>query len=454
LQHLGDWQLVRRIRETRGVAHWQTANGFLLVELPSDVAKTPAKARAFVRDVEAFAGVFRPDIARVVDWASAAESTYVVLEVPAGATLLELAQKTQVPPDVRVRVALDALDAVEAAHASGAVFGDLDPDSIVISEHGQVVLLPTCSRARAATPEDDIAAVARLAELQDRPESARVLKQRLRAAASIAPRETVGRFVSRVFLNKTMPPPRGASHDASLRSMTPAPRQMPRAPYAPKPPPPRAPFRPSSADDELTPVIPIGLKRLPSLEELSPDDLIPVGISEPDIPIYIEEPPDPRDTERPVVSEPDIVIDLRTTPAKKRRRFPLLLLATLCAACAIAVPLFWRDATTWLRSAGLIPHRAPRPAPAFEQHAPAAQPPAVTAAQPREATAAPAAAPASPAASEIAEADAAPPALTTPVPAKHRPALRRRTQRATGSETDETPRAVEPDPRGFVPTEP
>jgi len=370
LQHLGDWRLVRRIRQTRsGGVHWQTANGFLLVELPSEIVEAPAMARAFSRYVEAFAAIFRPDIARVVDWTSVGECAFVVLEVPTSATLRELEDRTLLPPDVRARIALDALEAVGAAHASSAVFGDLDADSVIVSEQGQVVLLPTCSRASAATPADDIAALAKLAGIPHFQQTAHTLGNRLRALGAVAHRETVARFVSGIFLDSVRPPRTSQ--------------------------PPARAFIPSISDDDLTPVRLVDLDRvrMRAISELSPDDLIPVGTSDPQIPVHIDEAPAPRNTERPVVSEPKIV-DVHARPAERSPRLTLGRMAALLAACAAvgaAGAIWWQSPPAWLRPVVVALERTLRPAaPTLPVGEPA------TAAQPRTVAAAPTVAAASP----------------------------------------------------------
>jgi hypothetical protein len=460
LEHLGDWRIVRRVRSTPKGVHWQTANGFLLVELPPEIAEAPARARAFERDVEAFSAIFRPDIARVVDWTNGRDATYVVLEFPAGPTLRELADKTLVAPDIRARIALDALEAVEVAHANGAVFGDLDADGVVISEGGQVILLPTCSGPRAAAIEDDLAAVASIAAIRDCPRTADALRNRLRAMSNVADRETVGRLVSRVLRGNVIPPPR-ASSQPPPRLLTPPPPQTPppatNAPSSMAPPGP-LPQSSSSDFDDVTPVMLIDLKRARAISELSPDDLIPVGLSEPEIPIVIEEPPPPRNTERPVVSEPEIV-DFRAGPGTKSRRLPLMLAATLLVACAIAGQLLWRGYPTWLPEGGFALYRALRPALPVEHHSPPTPPAAVeqrtAAAQPPSVSTAPLATASSASATLDSPKAEAASALRTRAPAK-RAAPRRSVKRATARRhnTEKGPQTQASRQYAFRPTGP
>jgi hypothetical protein len=427
LQQLGDWRLVHRIRETCSGAHWQTANGFLLVELPSETVQAPATPGAFSRCIETFAGIFRPDIARVVDWTSDGECRYVVLEVPAGVTLRELEERIFLPPDVRARITLDVLEAVEAAHASSAVFGDLDADGVIVSEGGHVVLLPTCSRARA--PADDIAAVAKLAGIPHFQQTTHTLGNRLRALGAVANRETVARFVSRMVLASSRP---------QRTTSQPAPRAFSR----------------SFSDDDLTPVRPVDLDRMRAraISELSPDDLIPLGRSEPEIVVHIEQPQILRNTERPVVSEAKFV-DLRARPIERSRLKLTLLMAALLAACAavgVTGAVWWRTPPAWVAPAVLaLQHTLQPAAPTapVAQQATAAQPatvaapsrPEVTAVSPPDVGAATTATtPTPPRPAETAQAGAAP-ASRTLAPAKRtaprRHAPRTGTRRRTARDT-------------------
>jgi hypothetical protein len=317
------------------------------------------------------------------------------------------------------------------------VFGDLDADGVIVSEQGQVVLLPTCSRASAATPADDVAAVAKLAGIPHFQQTAHTLANRLRALGAVAHPETVGRFVSKIFLFPSIRPPRTKSQ-----------------------PPPRA-FTPSISDDDATPVRPVDLNhvRMRAISELSPDDLIPVGTSEPQIPVHVDEPPAPRNTERPVMSEPDIV-DFRARPAERSQRLTLRRMAALLATCAavgVAGAVGWRTPPAWLQPAVVALQRTLQPAAPtlpVAQPATAAQPSKIAAASPPKivATSPPGAMPTPPLTAEAAKVEAAPPPRTL-APAK-RAAPRWRTKRATARRrTDETANARESSGYRFVPKE-
>jgi hypothetical protein len=169
-----------------------------------------------------------------------------------------------VPPEVTARILLDALDAIAHAHDNGVFFGDLAADSILITTRGQVVVLPTCSRADTASDEDDVAALGRLAGMRSVPLTARLLAYQLRRQRAIAEPDFVGRFVSQVF--------------TEIASVTAPPPQLILLPP-----------RISDYDDVPT-ALPIELRHSSVLQELIADELISIEIEKPAIPIYVEEP--------------------------------------------------------------------------------------------------------------------------------------------------------------------
>jgi hypothetical protein len=172
------------------------------------------------------------------------------------------------------------------------------------------------------------------------------------------------------------------------------------------------------------------------------------------IPIYIEDPPDAFDTERPSVR--DLIAEkLVPVPPRKRRKAPTLLAAMLCVACGvIGYDVYFR----FLIQPPTMGDRAPAPALGVGQ-APQPPPPALPApAEPPPKTTPTASTPAAPPAA----ADAVAP-LSTAQPTT--PPVQRRARddipppaTLPSSEPEAPPPAevVEPDesPYDFAPTEP
>lgn len=121
------------------------------------VARTPDDAPALARGLQAFltegyllARVEHPALVRVLSVIEANETAYQVLPHRGGATLLQLRQEMDGPPDEHaVRALIDPLlGALHALHQDGMIHGAVAPGNILLLRHDRPLLLgPELARA-------------------------------------------------------------------------------------------------------------------------------------------------------------------------------------------------------------------------------------------------------------------------------------------------------------------
>jgi serine/threonine-protein kinase len=152
---VGNARIVRSRASDSLVTLWETTEGKLVVQLSADFASNPEMCRSFLGEAEKLASVNHPSVARVLDHVAEGATAYVVLESERGVTLRDLlsAGLTQ---SVAQRIGIEVADALHALHERGASLGDLTPETILITNKGRVLLLPTCvaSLSRLSDPEE------------------------------------------------------------------------------------------------------------------------------------------------------------------------------------------------------------------------------------------------------------------------------------------------------------
>jgi serine/threonine-protein kinase len=106
------------------------------------LALMPDGPRAFVREASLLAQLDHPGIVRVLDAFDAHGTFFIVMPWIDGATLRERLDRGAAftPIEIR-RIAVEALDALAALHASGLVHRDIKPSNVFVRESGRVVLI-------------------------------------------------------------------------------------------------------------------------------------------------------------------------------------------------------------------------------------------------------------------------------------------------------------------------
>ena len=138
--------------------------------LPTEISADPARLDAFRAGFEAVRELSHPNIVELYDLERDGDTHFVVLEWVDGETLRSVID-TLAPETVCEADALGVVRAVGSAliyaHAKGIVHGDVRPENVIVTEHGEVVLLftPACLAHGApftVTPRDDVRGLAAL----------------------------------------------------------------------------------------------------------------------------------------------------------------------------------------------------------------------------------------------------------------------------------------------------
>ncbi len=125
--------------------HTQLERQVALKVLRRDLALGTEFPDRFRREAQAIARLRHPHIVQIFDFDSTSAPPYIVMELLEGDSLRTLlsdsaARGDRLPADEAVRIALDALDGLAAAHAAGIIHRDLKPGNILFTREGRAVL--------------------------------------------------------------------------------------------------------------------------------------------------------------------------------------------------------------------------------------------------------------------------------------------------------------------------
>jgi eukaryotic-like serine/threonine-protein kinase len=145
---IGAWRLERPLGQGGMGTVWLASRsdgrfeGTAAVKLPNVGSLDARGAERFRREGTALARLNHAHIARLLD-AGVTEvgQPYLVLEHVDGERLDRWCDARKLPPEARVRLLLDVLDAVAHAHANLVVHRDLKPSNILVTADGTVKLL-------------------------------------------------------------------------------------------------------------------------------------------------------------------------------------------------------------------------------------------------------------------------------------------------------------------------
>src|SRR5262245_20247349 len=107
---------------------------------PAFMADRDRVAR-FQREAELLAALNHPNIAHVYGLEKSGEQTAIVMELVEGPTLAERIARAPIPPDEAMRIALQVVAALEAAHEKQIVHRDLKPANVKVRVDGMVKVL-------------------------------------------------------------------------------------------------------------------------------------------------------------------------------------------------------------------------------------------------------------------------------------------------------------------------
>jgi eukaryotic-like serine/threonine-protein kinase len=112
-----------------------------LKSLSDPALDTPQIRERLLREARAAAHITHPNIAAIYDVLDACEPPCIVMEYAQGETLANLASRGPMACADVMKVALQLVDAVAHAHASGVIHRDLKPANVVLTPDGVVKVL-------------------------------------------------------------------------------------------------------------------------------------------------------------------------------------------------------------------------------------------------------------------------------------------------------------------------
>ena len=106
--------------------------------LPEHLAKNGDALARFEREARAVAALNHPSILGIFDFATHAETSFVVMELLEGESLRRKLDEGPLPPRRAVELAIQMADGLAAAHEKGVVHRDLKPDNLWITSDGRL----------------------------------------------------------------------------------------------------------------------------------------------------------------------------------------------------------------------------------------------------------------------------------------------------------------------------
>ncbi len=113
----------------------------VLKMLPPDFATTAARTR-LMREARALAAVDHPGVVRVQGTGEHEGMPWIAMDYVQGTDLKQvLADRGPLPVDLALRYAIQATDALVAAHDAGVIHRDLKPSNVLLTPDGRIVLV-------------------------------------------------------------------------------------------------------------------------------------------------------------------------------------------------------------------------------------------------------------------------------------------------------------------------
>jgi eukaryotic-like serine/threonine-protein kinase len=109
--------------------------------LPEHFASDADRMERFAREAKAASALNHPNVATVYDIGESAGIRYIVMEHVDGETLVAKISGRPLPVIEAIDIAMQAADALDAAHAKGIIHRDIKPANLMVTPRGQVKVL-------------------------------------------------------------------------------------------------------------------------------------------------------------------------------------------------------------------------------------------------------------------------------------------------------------------------
>ena len=109
--------------------------------LPEEFAKDPDRLARFEREAKLLASLNHPNIAAIHGFEEDNGTHFLVLELVEGDTLADRLKRGAIPVEESLKLALQIVEALEAAHEKGVIHRDLKPANIKVTPEGKVKVL-------------------------------------------------------------------------------------------------------------------------------------------------------------------------------------------------------------------------------------------------------------------------------------------------------------------------